>query len=77
MAFLKVDSGIEFKIGMFIDNELNEEEKLTLEQDIALNPDCKNMIDVEQEFRIYLKNHIQRPSIHPQTIQNIKNLFEN
>ncbi len=77
MAFLKVNSGIEFKIGMFLDNELNDEEKLTFEQDIALNPECKKLMVVEQEFRTYLKNHIQRPSIHPNTVKSIKNMFEN
>ncbi len=77
MAFLKVESDLGFKIGMLIDNELNDEEKFNLEKDLALNPECKNMIDVEQEFRAYLKNHIQRPSIQPQTVQSIRNLFEN
>lgn len=76
MSLLDAENMLQFKIGMFIDNELNFEEKLDLEKNLATDPQCQDMLIAEKQFRDYLKNHIQRPSLHPEKIQKIRSIFE-
>ena len=76
MSFIHSDDKLQFQIGMLIDNELNPEEKTDLEKNMARNPQCQHMLMEEKKFRAYIKNHVQRPAVHPQKIDVIKCIFD-
>lgn len=76
MSFIHSEDTLQFKIGMLVDNELNHEEKTNLEKNIACDPRCQHMLTEEKEFRAFIKNHVQRPSTDPTTIDFIKSIFD-
>ncbi len=61
------------RVTLYFDNALEEREKNELLQQISQDPRCEKIFNKEKNFREFIKNNVQRPSVSSDLIQNIKN----
>ncbi len=61
------------QIALYFDNELCQNDKTNLLEQVEADPKCCSMFEKEKNFRDYIKNNIKRPSVSSDLISNIKN----
>ena len=60
------------RVSLFLDNELDQNEKLSLMEEIGDNEQYQSLIHREQSFKLFVKSHVSRPNVSPALIQSIK-----
>ncbi len=60
------------QINLFLDDELNQEDKHRFLSNIQGNNSFSNMLDNERSFRSFVRKSIQKSKVSPKLIQNIK-----
>ncbi len=61
------------QIALYFDNELCQNDKNNLLEQVETDPKCCSMFEKEKNFREYIKNNIKRPSVSSDLITSIKN----
>jgi hypothetical protein len=61
------------KIALYFDNELCQNDKTNLLEQVSQDPTCCNMFEKEKTFREFIKNNISRPQVSSELIHNLKN----
>lgn len=63
---------IQNRVTLYFDNALGESEKNELMEQVNQDPRCSKIFNKEKNFREFIKNNVQRPSVSSDLIQNIK-----
>jgi hypothetical protein len=61
------------QVDMFFDHALNLDEEKNLLDQVQQDPAYQQVFSHEKTMREHLRNHVQRPGVSPDFIQNIKN----
>lgn len=60
------------RVDLYLDNELQMDEQEVLMNEVRNNPVYQSVLDQERSFRTFLKSNINRKSVSPTLIENIK-----
>jgi len=60
------------RVDLYLDNELQMDEQEVLMNEVRNNPVYQSVLDQERSFRTFLKSNINRKSVSPALIENIK-----
>ena len=63
---------IQNRVTLYFDNALGESETNELMEQVNQDPRCSKIFNKEKNFREFIKNNVQRPSVSSDLIQNIK-----
>lgn len=61
------------RVNMYLDGELSQEEETKLLREIQSNPRYMAVLSKERSFRDFIKSKLQRRTVSPALINNIKN----
>lgn len=65
------------QINLFLDNELDQENKDLLLSKVDNDPKCNSLFRKERNFRQFVKNNIKRPIVSNELVQSIKAKLSN